>query len=101
MKNPGIDRREVNTVADLEATLAEQLARDDLHQIQIGEGPGRVIVAGAQTRHCGDCSYCCTAAGINELEKPPMVRCYHLARRPARGCSIYHKEGFPSACGKF
>jgi hypothetical protein len=21
--------------------------------------------------------------------------------RPARGCSISHKEGFPSACGKF
>ena len=73
MKNPGIDRREVNTVADLEATLAEQLARDDLHQIQIGEGPGRVIVAGAQTCHCGDCSYCCTAAGSPERGQPPVL----------------------------
>jgi hypothetical protein len=102
MKTPRpdiVERRPAGSREEIAEILAEQLARDDLSVIQFGEGPERIIVAGPQTRHCGDCEFCCSAAGINQLEKPPMVRCRYLAKRPARGCGIYPDR--PEACAKF
>jgi hypothetical protein len=107
MKAPQIELHPAGSRAEIEAYLRETLTRGDLSTVAIGAGPedpDRIIIAERQlTRHCGDCEFCCSAAGINELEKPPMVRCPHLAKRPGRGCSIYHKPdaGFPKACGTF
>jgi hypothetical protein len=52
-------------------------------------------------RSCGACNFCCSVAGINDLEKPPMVRCHHLAQRPSGtvGCGIYPDR--PKACADF
>jgi Fe-S-cluster containining protein len=94
-----IDRREVGSRAELEAVLREQLGRADLDRVELGEGPDKLILAdGAPpTRKCGACTFCCTAAGINDLQKPPAVRCSHLVR--GGRCGIYAER--PGACREF
>jgi hypothetical protein len=82
---------------ELDATLRATLARDEMTRIQLGEGPEAIIVADAYPRRqCGQCTFCCTAAGVNELEKLPMKRCQHLRDG---GCGIYPDR--PSSCAKF
>lgn len=87
----------------LEATLRSAMSGGEgaLNRVQIGEGADAVIVADAHPqRRCGQCTFCCTAAGVNELEKPPMMRCRHLVRG---GCGIHQRpdQGFPNSCAKF
>lgn len=78
--------------------------RDQIEQLHptrvvLGEGDQAVILAEAQiTRRCGNCSLCCTLAGVQELEKPPFTRCRHL-RVNGCGCGIYPDR--PKACREF
>jgi hypothetical protein len=80
---------------DLAATLRELPA--DVSRIEIGEGKERIVVADARpVRKCGGCTLCCTVAGINELDKPPMTPCRHLK---GHGCGIYPNR--PGTCSSF
>lgn len=49
-------------------------------------------------RRCGDCTGCCTALAIAELDKPAGVPCRHL-RSDGGGCGIY--ETRPKACREY
>lgn len=67
--------------------------------VVLGEGENRIILAEAQIRRkCGNCTLCCTVAGVQELEKPPFIRCKHL-RSNGCGCGIYPDR--PKACRSF
>jgi Fe-S-cluster containining protein len=82
----------------LAAAVREMGAKYGVTRIEVGEGNDRLIVADrneSRGRSCGGCTFCCTAAGINALEKPPMTRCRHLGR----GCTIYAQR--PQACREF
>ena len=48
------------------------------------------------SRSCGSCTACCTAIGVQELDKPAGVRCAHLRPRHAKPCGIY--EVRPPGC---
>ena len=68
-------------------------------RIEIGEGAAKIILAEADPqkwRKCGGCTLCCTVAGINELDKPPMTPCRHLR---GHGCGIYPDR--PRSCSGF
>ena len=74
----------------------EQAVEGGATRIQLGEGPDAIVLAEADRRRwrqCGGCTLCCTVAGVNELKKPPMVACRHLA---GKGCGIYASQ--PKAC---
>jgi hypothetical protein len=88
-----IERKQIEP-EDLTSTIR---AVDESTEIWVGEGRDRIIIRGTGRRSCGACSFCCTAAGINELKKPPHVRCTHLARPGA--CGIYPDR--PKACQEF
>jgi Fe-S-cluster containining protein len=47
-------------------------------------------------RTCGECTACCTAVAVQELNKPINVRCPHVCER---GCSIYDHR--PGPCAAF
>ena len=49
-------------------------------------------------RQCGDCTECCTALGVDEINKPRDVACQHLAG-DSSGCSIYQTR--PASCRAF
>jgi hypothetical protein len=93
--------------AETPEALAEAIRQaagdDDITRVEIGEGKDSICVADAnpaRLRSCGPpgnrCTFCCTAAGVNELEKPPMVACKHLA---GRACGIYADR--PKSCSQF
>jgi len=42
-----------------------------------------------ETRQCGDCTACCIALPVRELELPPYQPCRHLRGAPSPGCGIY------------
>jgi len=44
------------------------------------------------TRHCGECTACCTVLTVAELDKPGGEPCPHAVQ----GCSIYDRR--PKAC---
>ena len=49
-----------------------------------------------EARECGDCTFCCTAKGIPDMEggrKPPWVECDHVCEA---GCGIYDAK--PRTC---
>ncbi len=46
-----------------------------------------------QGRECGECTACCTALGVTELQKPQYTTCQHLCDK---GCAIYEQR--PHAC---
>jgi hypothetical protein len=73
---------------------------DESTTVQIGEGKDRLLVRASPRREgCGECTFCCTALGINELQKLPMTRCRHVA---GKGCGIYPNRPKPCqeyACG--
>jgi hypothetical protein len=98
MAAPEIIRDEIDGPPDpktLAAAVLNNVAAD-VSQIVVGEGRDAVIIADrAEKRRCGDCTFCCTAAGINALEKAPMVRCKYLGAR----CTIYRDR--PAACRSF
>lgn len=48
------------------------------------------------SRRCGPCTFCCTAAGVPELNKPAGVPCEHIT---PEGCAIY--EDRPESCRDF
>ena len=48
------------------------------------------------SRHCGDCTACCTVLAVDELRKPMRCACPHQA---AIGCRIY--EDRPLGCRQF
>ena len=78
--------------------ITEQVARVHAGRVVLGEGDAAVILAEVRvTRRCGNCSLCCTVAGVQELEKPPFTRCRHLAA--GHGCGIYPDR--PTACREF
>lgn len=47
---------------------------------------------------CGDCTFCCRAMGVTELDKPENVWCTFVRRKPS-GCSIYDER--PKSCREF
>jgi len=47
-------------------------------------------------RKCGDCTECCTALGVDELEKDNFTKCKHLCKER---CGIYHRR--PKSCSDF
>ena len=89
---PVIERQQIEP-EDLTATIHAVV---ETTEIWIGEGRDRVIIRARATRRCGSCTFCCTAAGINELQKPPMQPCRHLK---GRGCGIYPDR--PKTCQEF
>lgn len=48
------------------------------------------------TRECGECTACCTAMAIRELDKPGLEPCAHVT---CQGCSIYPDR--PKSCREF
>lgn len=50
----------------------------------------------ARKRECGLCTLCCTALGVEDLDKPAGVPCVHLT---PGGCGIY--EDRPEQCRRF
>jgi len=44
---------------------------------------------------CGDCTACCKALSIDEIDKPAGVMCTHCGK----GCTIYDKR--PDVCREF
>jgi hypothetical protein len=93
---PEIRRQVIEGPPDPHALGRVLMQLADVSRIEIGEGNERVIIADLdESRQCGACTFCCTVAGINELQKPPMVRCRHLGRR----CEIYPKR--PEVCRSF
>jgi hypothetical protein len=75
----------------------------NIGRIQIGGdtvGEGIIIADMQPMRRCGQCTFCCTAAGVAEIKKPAMVPCRHLVRG---GCGIHHRPelGFPNSCKSF
>jgi hypothetical protein len=51
----------------------------------------------ATTRQCGECSLCCKAVAVRELDKPAGQWCRHFGR--GQGCTIYHDR--PQSCRVF
>jgi hypothetical protein len=51
------------------------------------------------SRTCEGCDLCCTAMGVESIEKGPGVRCPHLAGAPGTSCSVYKTR--PLACREF
>jgi Fe-S-cluster containining protein len=49
------------------------------------------------TRACGECTACCTAVSVEELDKGQNVRCQHLSS--TSGCAIYQDR--PASCRKY
>ena len=93
-----VERVEVDRLDQLRQTI-EQAVEGGATRIQLGEGPDAVILAEGDRRRwrqCGGCTLCCTVAGVNELKKPPMVACHHLA---GKGCGIHANK--PEACRQF
>ena len=69
-----------------ERRRAEKMARQDVK---------KQIAKATSERACGDCTACCTAQGVKELEKPAGVACAHLT--PAQtSCSRYATR--PESC---
>ena len=50
-------------------------------------------------RTCDGCDLCCTACAVDDLNKPPGVRCEHLCGEPGKSCSIYERR--PRDCSGF
>jgi uncharacterized protein len=50
-------------------------------------------------RTCADCDLCCTAMGVEEIEKKPACRCPHLGAQPGKSCTVY--ETRPITCREF
>jgi hypothetical protein len=50
----------------------------------------------AVSRHCGECTLCCTLLPVVPLKKGAGERCQN---QRGLGCKVYHKEGFPLECG--
>jgi len=48
-------------------------------------------------RRCGACQLCCRLLPVPPLGKRGGERCRH--QRHGKGCAVYHKAGFPAACG--
>ena len=48
-------------------------------------------------RTCGECTLCCKALAVTELQKPQAVWCIHC--RIGSGCSIYSER--PESCRSF
>jgi hypothetical protein len=48
------------------------------------------------TRTCGACQLCCKLLPVRELNKGAGERCKH--QKFGKGCTVYHKPGFPMAC---
>ena len=48
------------------------------------------------SRQCGECTACCVALPVRELDLPPYRPCPHLRAAPAAGCGIYADR--PSIC---
>ena len=48
------------------------------------------------TRACGDCTECCTAVAVAELEKPFFAKCRY---ETGTGCSVY--EARPQGCREY
>src|SRR5215467_11196837 len=52
-------------------------------------------------RRCGDCQLCCVLLAVRDnlvnVIKDAGVKCRHQSY--AKGCKVYHKPGFPLACG--
>ena len=70
-----VDRVEVDSLDQLRGVI-EQAAERGATRIQLGEGPGAIVLAEADRRRwrqCGGCTLCCTVAGVNEFKKPPMT----------------------------
>lgn len=47
-----------------------------------------------EINHCGNCTYCCNAMKVRELDKPANTWCTHC--RKGSGCTIY--ETRPESC---
>jgi hypothetical protein len=50
-------------------------------------------------RTCEGCDLCCTAVGVEEIQKPPGCRCPHLTGEPGKSCGIYATR--PIVCREF
>jgi hypothetical protein len=48
-------------------------------------------------RECGACQLCCRLLPVRELHKGAGQRCKF--QKFHKGCTIYHKPGFPASCG--
>jgi hypothetical protein len=93
-----VERVEIDRADQLFQTI-EEAAERGATRIQLGEGEGAIVLAEADRRRwrkCGDCTLCCTLAGVNELKKPPGTPCRHLK---GKGCGIYPDR--PNACRDF
>jgi hypothetical protein len=49
-----------------------------------------------ESRECGECTACCVALPVRELDLPPYHACAHLRAAPNAGCGIYPDR--PSIC---
>lgn len=93
-----VERVEIDRADQLFQTI-EEAAERGATRIQLGVGEGAIVLAEADRRRwrkCGDCTLCCTLAGVNELQKPPGVTCRHIK---GKGCGIYPNR--PNACRDF
>ena len=60
-------------------------------------GDGMLHKVGSRT--CAGCDLCCTAMGVEEIEKGMGERCRHLTGEPGRSCGIYADR--PPSCLTF
>ena len=59
-------------------------------------GPDERFAASRAARPCGECTACCTALEVRELQKPRGLPCVHLC---AAGCGVYAER--PETCRRF
>jgi hypothetical protein len=62
-------------------------------------GKQRVAASTPTTRTCAGCDLCCTAVGVQPLNKGAGVRCPHLRGEPGKSCSVYDSR--PDDCRVF
>jgi hypothetical protein len=64
----------------------------------IAEGE-KAVASLPTTRTCQGCDLCCTAVGVEAINKPAGVPCPHLSGLPGWSCSIYRTR--PVNCASF
>ncbi|MBN2839652.1 MAG: hypothetical protein JXP37_01665, partial [Coriobacteriia bacterium] len=82
------------SIEELRKSMPAHMTRNDRRRLKVLLE--RSLDAAMAERQCGECSACCTALGVHELQKLPLDTCRHVT---ARGCGIYGNR--PPSCREF
>lgn len=93
-KAPRPSRPPAQSIEELRKSMPTHMTRNDRRRLKVFLE--QTLDSALATRVCGECTACCTAMAIAELNKPCFVPCTHVTEH---GCSIYSDR--PPSCRAF